>query len=93
MSGLRKVTVTGKGVMGRPDPVAWQAMQDVMNTGIAHRNVSMSLAQAREDGQVVTSLELCREQMRIEARGNEAVAVCSRVAGGDASLAALRFVK
>ena len=93
MPGLRKVTETGMGALGHADPVAWQAMQDVMHAKIAHRNVSRNLARAREDGQVVTSLALCRDQMRIEAHGNEAVAVCGRVAGEKATVAALRFAE
>lgn len=79
------------GVLGRPDPVVWQAMQDVMIASSKYAHITKSLADAHQQGNVELSIALCREQLMCEQSGNEAIAVCTRVGGERASQAALRF--
>jgi len=82
---------TGKGLLGRPDPVAWQAMQDVMSLKTFHSRLTRNLKQARDDGNVVMSIGLCRAQMACEQEANEAIAVCGRIAGSEAVKASLEI--
>lgn len=78
-----------RGVLGKTDPVAWCSMTDVMHAKARYVGLRKSLDQARNDGQVVTSLALCRDMMQAEAEGNVAIEVCNRMAGGDATAAAM----
>ena len=77
------------GACGRADPVAWAAMTDVMHKKARYVGLRKSLEQARNDGLVVTSLELCRDMMQADAEGNVAIEVCNRMAGGAATAAAM----
>ena len=77
------------GVIGHADPVAWAAMTDVMHKTARYVALRKSLEQARNDGLVATSLALCRDMMQAEAEGNVAIEVCNRMAGGEATAAAM----
>lgn len=77
------------GILGRPDPVAWRCMTDVMLAKIRHNQVSQALITARGNGQVGASLALCQEQMRIEGEVRQAHETCKRLAGEACAEAAL----
>lgn len=90
LPGVRKMK-NMYGVLGRPDPVAWKAMADVMLLRGRHRRMEKRLADAREAGHVSASLGLCREFMACEAETLEACRVCQRLAGQSALEASLAF--
>lgn len=68
-----------RGVLGKTDPVAWAAMQNVMFTHAAYRDTSIALAEARRKGRVGTSLALCEDLLNAEQQAAQAQRMCVRL--------------
>lgn len=83
---------TGLGVLGRPDPVAWAAMSDLMMSGKSFVRQSKKLDGLRESGNVVGSIHACDAVMATEQELGYKTLRCSKLASPFATAAALSAV-